>query len=461
MAAEADVQLREPVPSPSRLSAARRRDYAYPALAAHAAAATTRCSPSPACPRQPRPATSRAAPRGLRVARPSGERGDQRHGVAARRDRLAGDRRRLRPPLDDSARPSRIADWSWILPGPRRLVVVGGLVEPAAASPPAAPRRLRRAAGLGVRARRRGLGRGLDPGARRLRGRARRAGAAVVATGTPRHAGASAPRCSTQCARLGRRRREARLPGLRLARARMRWSSHDVARAAAERRLRRRLPRRDRAARAAAHLAERAHARGRARRRARKVRPRRSTRRTTSTLPFTRNVIGSMDYTPVDPLRAAASATSAGARARAVDRLRVRPPALRRPPGELRRRTPAALALLRRRCRRRGTTRGCWRARPARSRRSRGARGSVVRRRPVGDAARGRDAPARLPRARAAPTPRPSSPTTARAGSRSPRAPSRRRYAPDPGRRRRRVHHPARPHLRIRIRAVGIVLGLT
>ena len=97
---------------------------------------------------------------------------------------------------------------------PRRVVVVGRRRQPVQPAGPAGLRRLRGADGLGVRARRRGLGPRMDPAARRLRPRAPRPGAALGALGRAR-APRAARRGPRAAARLGRRGREARLHGVR------------------------------------------------------------------------------------------------------------------------------------------------------------------------------------------------------------------------------------------------------
>ena len=113
---------------------------------AHAAAATTRCSPSRACPPAPRRATSRSARAACASRCPSGEQ-TARHGLAARGDRHARRPSSARTCRSRSARavadrrhvldpcPGRAA-WSWWADSwsPRRLADQQRHVDAAAAA---------------------------------------------------------------------------------------------------------------------------------------------------------------------------------------------------------------------------------------------------------------------------------------------------------------------------------------
>ena len=140
-------------------------------------------------PGHPRRAVRRAA---ARAARPAA----RAHALARRGDRPARHDRRVRP--GRRPRPARPARRLVVGQArPRRLVVVVGQREPGAASTRqkayvdfAAPH------GLGVRARRRGLGPGVDAAARRVRPRAPREGDACGRAGTRSRCRPSATRCS-------------------------------------------------------------------------------------------------------------------------------------------------------------------------------------------------------------------------------------------------------------------------
>ncbi len=154
-------------------------------------------------------------PRPARRAPVGGAR-DRPDVVAPRGDRLAGHRRRLRPP----ARARRaLADRRHVVDqaGPRGVVVVGGLVEPAAAAGPARPRRRapRPRAGSTCSSTRAGTPHG-------SRSSSRTPPPAACGCCSGRTGGTSRPRGARLGARpdggLGRRRGQARLPRVRPAR---------------------------------------------------------------------------------------------------------------------------------------------------------------------------------------------------------------------------------------------------
>ena len=380
MAAEAQVQLREPVPADA---APRRppREVRVPGAAAHARGrlrAALGVRAPRACGGRPPRARRARAPGGA----PVGREGDGRHLVAARRARLRCDRRGLGPAARARA---PVADRRHVMdrPGPRRLVVVGGLLQPAAARRPAAPRRRGGGGGLGVRAGRRGLGRGVDARARRLRGRARRARSCSGPTGTTSRPGATARRSWT-ASRAGASP-ASKLDFLESDRApRMRFMAA-AARAAARRELvvafhgvtvprgfQRTWP--NALTFEGVYGAEHAKS-GRA------DRPAPTT--STSSSPATRSARWT---TP--PRRSPPAARPRRWRTGSRRRSPSSPassttPTGRRATPRTRRRSPCS-----RRRRRRGTTPGCWRASPACTRPSRGARGrrgssAACRRRPA------------------------------------------------------------------------------
>ena len=85
--------------------------------------------------------------------------------------------------VDDLAAPAAGVDWSWVRPGRVAWSWWADSGEPGEPGRAGGARRLRRPPGLGVRAGRRGLGPGLDAGARRVRPRTRGRRPAVVALG--------------------------------------------------------------------------------------------------------------------------------------------------------------------------------------------------------------------------------------------------------------------------------------
>ena len=117
--------------------------------------------------------------------------------------------------VDDLAEPARSESWSWVRPGRAAWSWWADSASPADFERQKQYVDFAAALRLGVRARRRGLGSRLGPGAHGLRPQAPRPGAAVVALGRAPAAGA-ARRAAEPLALLGRRGREARLHALRL-----------------------------------------------------------------------------------------------------------------------------------------------------------------------------------------------------------------------------------------------------
>ena len=243
---------------------------------------------------------------------------------------------------DDFAAPSRIADTSWIKPGRVAWSWWSDSWQPAPARGPARLRRLRRAQGFEYVLVDAGWNAGWVPA---LVDYAAERGVRVLlwtdwhALATP----AQRAEAFDQWAAWGVAGVKADFlhsdSGERMA------VIDDIARRRRRAPPARRLPRLHRPARPAAHVAERDDARGRVRRRARQVRPRRQPGAQNVTLAFTRNVIGSMDYTPVT-----FSAPGASERGRRSSRSRssTSPGCSTTPtaPAATRRR-PAALELLR------------------------------------------------------------------------------------------------------------------
>ena len=202
-----------------------------------------------------------------------------RRRAGAAHDAVAGRRRRRRSATvvrsdlaTDLGRPSRIRDTSWIQPGRVGMVVVVRPDSPGDVGAPARvhPLRGRPTAGSTCCSTRAG------PTPRCRASRATRPRAACGSMLWTRWTGAARPggRASgcSRSGRLGRRRRQGRLPALGLRRADGRLRRHRARRRAPA--PRRRLPRLHDPARHPAHVAERAHARGGRGRRARDARAR-------------------------------------------------------------------------------------------------------------------------------------------------------------------------------------------
>ena len=325
---------------PVRLAAAGRRDYAYPALVRTPGGDYALLFES-GLPAGAAAGHLALGARGLRAARPSGEQatGGTAWRLAvigtaatwwARTCRWRWGARRGSPTRRGScpgARPGRGGRIARARRGDRR---------PGAptSTPPAA-------AGWEYVPGRRGLGGVLGPGARRLRARSAACGSCSGPTGRSCARSATAPTFLDRLGGLGRRRGQARLPRVRP--RRRGWRFMDEARAAAAAPApRRRLPRLHRAARLPAHVANALTFEGVTAPSTPSPAPDRPGARRRSRVHAQR---GRLDGLHARRAVRARTALDDGAPSRAGDRLRVRPPALRGPPGELRR-PSGGLALL-------------------------------------------------------------------------------------------------------------------